>query len=259
MSIPSSSIVRHMYDGGIAYGLIDGKVYECFIGVAPWNVPNFRPPAPFTGPKEGKVYTLRNGHVGYYPEFGIIQEYYPMIYSRGKESFYSLLDFCTDHLKRLFPNHVSVIEFVYKHVKSINNNNNNIKCDVDVLLPGHDSWIPLKELDLRSLFQFKVTQYQKPSSHTELIVLFPNACVGDLVYYVKRKFDVDLDSFDFKLREGNLDVSDTAISLSELSVPRLAALTLQHKDLQGKPNPNPSYGKLKKRGPPPAIKKKNHL
>jgi hypothetical protein len=64
---------------------------------------------------------------------------------------------------------------------------------------------------------------------------------------------VDLDSFDFKLREGNMDVSDTAISLSELSVPRLTALTLQHKDLQGKLNPNPSHGKMK-RGPPPAKK-----
>jgi len=251
MIVPQFSVLRHMNDRGVAYGRVgsDDRVVSYYPGVSQWKV-NLRAPVPFTGAREGMVYTMRNGRVGYYPDTGMQQEYYPSTFSLGEASFDSVLDFCTDHLKILYPNHVSVIEFVCKHVKS-NNNNNNIKCDVDVMLPGHHSWIPLKGLDMRCLFQFKVTQYQKPSVRTERIVLFPDAFVGDLVRHVERQFGVDLDSFDLKPREGNWDVSDLAISLSELSVPRLAALTLQHKDLQGKPNPNPTRGKMM-RGPPPA-------
>ena len=251
MILPRHSVVRHMprmNDLGAAYGrVVSDRIVSCYPGVSPWTV-NVRAPAPFTGAREGMVYTMRNGRVGYYPDTGMQEECYPMAFSLAEASFESLLDFCTDHLKTLYPNHVSVIMFVHGRVKS----NNNIKCDVDVdvMLPGHASWIPLKGLQLRCLFQFKVTQYKKPSRHTEHIVLFHDACVGDLVRHVERQFGVDLASFDLKTREGNLNAFDETISLSDLSVPRLAALTLQHKDLHGKPNPNPTRGKMMCGAPP---------
>lgn len=229
--VPPSSVVRHMNDRGVAYAHVASphRFITCYPG-STWTESVSRAPQPFTGAKPGYVYTFRNGRTGYHRDKGMQQEYYPSTFTLAEPYFASLLDFCTDHLKTLYPNHVSVVEFVYKHVKRISNN---YKCNVDVMLPGHDSWIPL--MSLGRLFQLKVTRYQKPHTRTEHIVLLDHARVGDLVRHVEKQFRVNLDSFDLKMREGgDLDVSDETVLLSDLALPRLAAVTLQHKDLQGK-------------------------
>ena len=189
------------------------------------------------------VYTLRKGRVGYHPDLGMQQDYYPSVFHHGETSFASLLDFCTDHLNTMYPHLAAVIDFVYKRVKPMSSVHAKCKtglceamrsgpcdvCNVDVLLPGHDSWIPLAKLPV--LFQYKVVS----PVFTEYIVLFPSATIGDFVGQVEKQLGVDLDSYDLKMRDGNVDLSDAKNHpLSISNFPRLAAFTLQHKDMQGK-------------------------
>jgi hypothetical protein len=217
-----------MSDRGVAYAqqVVGGRFVTCFPGTANVTAPPNRAPTPFTGARPGMVYTLRKGRVGYHPDLGMQQDYYPNVFHHGETSFASLLDFCTDHLNTMYPHLAAVINFVYKRVKPMSSVH--AKCNVDVLLPGHDSWIPLAKLPV--LFQYKVVS----PVLTEYIVLFPSATIGDFVGQVEKQLGVDLDSYDLKMRDGNLDLSDAKNPLSISNFPRLAALTLQHKDMQGK-------------------------
>jgi hypothetical protein len=233
---PVTSVVRHMNDQGVAYASCASvhRWTTCFAASGAEVKVAARDPVPFTGAREGMVYTLRHGRVGYYPDTGMQQEYYPTTFTMLEmSSFASLLDFCTDHLKTLQPEHKSVIEFVSNHLKRMFSAES-VKCNVDVLLPGYDTWIPLDQLK-QPLYQIKVTVYQKPSVRVEHIVLFPDAQVGDLVRHVEKRFQLQRNSYDLKTRDGasNMDLSDLNACLLG-TLPVLSAFTLQLKDMQGK-------------------------
>ena len=103
---------------------------------------------------------------------------------------------------------------------------------MDILLPGHQEWIAINEIE--SFFHFKVSRYEKRvESNVEHVLLREGSKLSHLLRAIEERFIIEPNSFDIKLRSGQYDVMDLSDENADLPVGD-SAFIVHSKLLQGK-------------------------